>query len=249
MPFPIEMLPIVVAIVLFGYVVLAVGGFGSSLVSMPLLALVLPLKVVVPLMLLLDFTGMLSQGVRLRRDLDRKEMAAIIPPQLVGLVAGVAALVWLPGRALLVALGVFILAYAVHSLRSSGPRKAIARVWAIPAGLFGGLIGGMFGTGGAVFALYFALRIPDAARMRATLSAVFVVNTGTRLLLFLLSGLLLQSEVWIGYLVLVPFVWAGLFIGHRLHGRLTPAQVARAVSVLLLFSGMSVLVKGLGLAG
>jgi uncharacterized membrane protein YfcA len=45
--------------------------------------------------------------------------------------------------------------------------------------------------------------------------------------------------------LLVPFVWLGLHIGHRLHGRLTPAQVARAVSVLLLFSGASVLVKGL----
>jgi uncharacterized membrane protein YfcA len=40
-------------------------------------------------------------------------------------------------------------------------------------------------------------------------------------------------------------VWGGLYIGHRLQHRLTPLQVARAVSVLLLFSGASVLVKGL----
>jgi uncharacterized membrane protein YfcA len=245
MPFPLEVLPLAALIVLFGYIVLAIGGFGSALVAMPLLALILPLKLVVPLMLLLDFTGMFSQGVRLRRDLDRKEMLAVLPPQLLGMLTGVAALVWLPGRALLVLLGLFILAYAVHSLRAPGARAPIRRWWAVPAGLFGGLIGGMFGTGGPVFALYFALRIPDAARMRATLSAVFVVNTGTRLLLFLLSGLLLQLEVWIGYLVLVPFVWIGLHVGHRLHGRLTPLQVARAVSVLLLFSGVSVLVKGL----
>jgi uncharacterized membrane protein YfcA len=245
MPFPLDALPLAALIVLFGYSVLAVGGFGSALVSMPLLALVLPLKLVVPLMLLLDFTGMLSQGVRLRRDLDTKEMLAVIPPQLAGMVAGVAALVWLPGRALLVLLGVFILGYALHSLRSPAPRKPIARWWAVPTGLFGGLIGGMFGTGGAVFALYFAMRIPDFARMRATLSAVFVVGTGTRLLLFLVSGLLLQTEVWMGYLMLVPFVWGGLYIGHRLQHRLTPLQVARAVSVLLLFSGASVLVKGL----
>jgi uncharacterized membrane protein YfcA len=88
------------------------------------------------------------------------------------------------------------------------------------------------------------MRIPDLARMRATLSAVFVASTGTRLLLFLFSGLLLQREVWLSYLVLVPFVWGGLYIGHRLQGWLTPLQVARAVSVLLLFSGASVLLKG-----
>jgi uncharacterized membrane protein YfcA len=240
MPFALEILPLAALIVVLGYTVLAVGGFGSALVSMPLLALVLPVKLV-----MLDFTGMLSQGVRLRRDLDRREMMAIVPPQMLGMIVGVAALVWLPGRVLLALLGVFILGYALYSFRGAGPRKPIARWWAVPAGLFGGLIGGMFGTGGAIFALYFTLRIPDFARMRATLSAVFVASTGARLLLFLLSGLLLQRDVWIGYLVLVPFVWVGLLIGHRLQGRLTPLQVARAVSVLLLFSGASVLGKAL----
>jgi uncharacterized protein len=245
MPFPLDAAVPAALIVLLGYIVLAVGGFGSALVSMPLLALVLPLKLVVPLMLLLDFTGMASQGVRLRRDLDGKEMMAVLPWQLAGMIAGVGALVWLPGRAMLIVLGLFILGYGLHSLRAPAPRKPIARWWAIPTGLFGGVIGGMFGTGGAVFALYFSMRIPDFARMRATLSAVFVASTGTRLLLFLFSGLLLQRDVWLGYLVLVPFVWMGLYIGHRLQGRLTPLQVARAVSVLLLFSGASVLLKGL----
>jgi len=47
------------------------------------------------------------------------------------------------------------------------------------------------------------------------------------------------------YLMLVPFVWGGLYIGHRRQRRLTPLQAARAVSVPLLFSGASVLVKGL----
>jgi hypothetical protein len=150
MPFPLEALPFAGVILIFGYAVLAVGGFGSALVSMPLLALVLPLKLVVPVMLLLDFTGMLSQGLRLRRDLDLKEMSAVVPPQLIGMVAGVAALVWLPGRALLVLLGLFIFGYGLYSLRAQPRRRPIARWWAVPAGLFGGLIGGMFGTGGAV---------------------------------------------------------------------------------------------------
>lgn len=245
MPFPLEVLPLAGVILLFGYTVLAVGGFGSALVSMPLLALLLPLKLVVPVMLLLDFTGMLSQGVRLRRDLDVTEMGAVVPPQVLGMIVGVAALVWLPGPALLVFLGLFILGYGLYSLRAPPRRKPIARWWAIPTGLFGGLIGGMFGTGGAVFALYYTMRIPELTRMRATMSAVFVVSTGTRLILFLLSGLLLQREVWVAYLLLVPFVWGGLFVGHRLQGKLTPAQVARVVSVLLLFSGGSVLWKGL----
>jgi len=244
-PLPLESWIPCAAIVLFGYVVLGLGGFGSALVSMPLLALLLPIKMVVPLMLMLDFVGMLANGVRLRHDMDKDEVRPIVPPLLVGMAVGVTALVVLPARALLFALGVFIIGYGVYTLAPRPGRQPVARAWSLPAGFFGGLIGGMFGTGGAVFAMYFMARIPDVARMRATMSAVFVVSTGTRLILFLVSGLLLQREVWLTFAVLVPFVFAGLAIGHRLHGRLTRAQVARLLSLLLLGSGASVLAKAL----
>ncbi|MCC7546685.1 MAG: sulfite exporter TauE/SafE family protein [Burkholderiales bacterium] len=246
MPFPPELWLACAAIVLFGYIVLGLGGFGSSLVSMPLLALLLPIKMVVPLMLMLDFVGMLTNGVRLRHDVDRGEVRAMVPPLLAGMALGVATLVVLPARALLFVLGVFILAYGVYTLNPRPERRPVGRGWSLPAGLFGGLIGGMFGTGGAVFAMYFMARIPDMGRMRATMSAVFVVSTGTRLILFLVSGLLLQREVWLAFAGLVPLVFAGLYIGHRLHGRLTRMQVARLLSLLLLGSGVSVLVKALG---
>ncbi len=245
MPLPLELWIPCAGIVLLGYVVLGLGGFGSALVSMPLLALVLPIRMVVPLMLLLDFVGMLVNGVRLRHDVDKDEVRAIVPPLLGGMAVGVTALVVLPGRALLFALGVFILTYGVFTLKPRPGRKPVKRIWSLPAGVFGGLIGGMFGTGGAVFAMYFMARIPDVARMRATMSAVFVVSTGSRLALFLLSGLLLQREVWLAFVSLVPMVFVGLSIGHRLHGRLTRMQVARLLSLLLLGSGASVLIKAL----
>lgn len=243
MPFTLDIWIACAAIVLLGYTVLGLGGFGSALVSMPLLALMLPLQMVVPLMLLLDFVGMLANGVRLRREVDRSELRALIGPLLAGVGLGVTFLVVLPGRALLAALGLFILGYGLYSLRPRPAREPVSRVWALPAGFFGGLIGGMFGTGGAVFAMYCTARIPDIARMRGTLSAVFVVSTGTRLVLLLLSGLLLQRDAWLGFVALVPMVFAGLSLGHHLHGRLSPLQVARVISLMLVASGVSVLTK------
>ena len=245
MPFPLEALILSPLIVLCGFIVLGIGGFGSALVSMPLLALVLPIKLVIPLMLLLDFVGMITQGVRLRHDLDRREMQAVLPCMLLGMGAGVGALVALPATALLVILGSLILTYGIYSFRHRPDRKAVSRRWSVPAGLLGGLISGMFGTGGAIFAMYYSARIPDLLRMRATMSAVFLVTTGARLVLFLVAGLLLQREVWLAFGGLVALVPIGIVIGHRLHGRLTPLQLARTVSVLLVASGVSVLAKGL----
>jgi hypothetical protein len=110
-------------------------------------------------------------------------------------------------------------------------------------GLSGGVISGLFGMGGPMYVIYLSGRIAEPARLRATLSTMFTLNTGVRLVLLLLSGLLLQREVWVAVLYLLPFMALGLFIGHRLHLRLTPAHIARVISVLLLLTGVSILSK------
>ena len=52
------------AVVLFvAYMVRGVAGFGSGLISVPLLALRFPVTVVVPLVVFLDFIGSASQGL------------------------------------------------------------------------------------------------------------------------------------------------------------------------------------------
>jgi uncharacterized membrane protein YfcA len=74
---------------------------------------------------------------------------------------------------------------------------------------------------------------------------MFSLNTGVRLILLLLSGLLLQGAVWLSALYLAPFMICGMLIGHRLHIRLTRAQIARIISVLLVLTGISILSKAL----
>ena len=78
---------------------------------------------------------------------------------------------------------------------------------------------------------------------RDTLSAVFSMNTAARLFLFVFSGLLAQKLVWITALCLLPFMALGLFIGHRMHLKLTPTQIGKLISLLLLATGVSILCK------
>jgi uncharacterized membrane protein YfcA len=97
--------------------------------------------------------------------------------------------------------------------------------------------------GGPVYVVYLAGRVVDPGRLRASLSALFSINTAARLGLFLLSGLLLQKEVWFAALYLLPFMALGLFIGHRIHVKLNQGQIAKLLSLLLLATGISVLWK------
>ena len=81
--------------------------------------------------------------------------------------------------------------------------------------------------------------------MRATLSAVFAFSTGLRLVVYLISGLLFQSEVWWAFVLLLPSMPVGLAIGHRLQAKLTREHVGRLLSLLLIASGLSLLWKAL----
>lgn len=243
MPFALSALVLAPAVVLVAYAVLAVAGFGSALISIPLLALILPVKLVIPLVLIVDFTATAATGLRFRRDIALQELKPIVVPMALGLLAGVTLLVQLPARWVLLALGVFIFSYGLYSLLARVKVRAHSRWWAIPTGLVGGVISGLFGMGGPMYVIYLSGRIADPTQLRATLSTMFTINTGARLILFLVSGLLLRQDIWVAALCLLPFMALGLYIGHRLHVRLSTAQIGRIISVLLLMTGASILVK------
>jgi uncharacterized membrane protein YfcA len=230
-------------VIVAAYIVLAVGGFGSALISIPLLALLLPVKLVVPVVLLVDLTATLATGMRFRQDVAWAEIKPIIPTMLIGLIAGVTLLVKLPARWVLTSLGLFILGYGLYSLVYHERTRMHSRWWSIPTGVVGGVISGLFGMGGPVYVMYLAGRIVDPSRLRATLSAIFSTNTAARLGLFLFSGLLVQKQVWTTAACLLPFMALGLFIGHRLHLRLNRSQIGRLISLLLLATGAGVLWK------
>jgi uncharacterized membrane protein YfcA len=222
-----------------------ISGFGSALVTIPLLAHLLPLQAVVPLVVMVDFLATLTNGVRFRTHVEVAELKLLIPSAVIGILSGVTLLATLPKHAAVLMLGSLVTLYGAYRLLGRPSTRPVSRLWGIPAGLVGGLTGGLFGVGGPIYATYLAARIHDAARMRATLSAVFSFSTGLRLTVYLIAGLLLESTVWWAFLLLLPAMPVGLFFGHRLHARLTPGQIGRFISILLVASGLSLLWKAL----
>jgi uncharacterized membrane protein YfcA len=245
MPFPLETMVAVPLIGLLAYIILGISGFGSALVTIPLLVHFLPLQTVVPLVVTVDFLATVSNGVRFREHVDLTELKLLIPAVIVGILSGVTLLAMLPKHAALLLLGALVTGYGLYRLATKPSASPVSRWWGIPTGLIGGLIGGLFGVGGPIYATYMSARIHDPARMRATLSAVFSFSTGLRLTVYLISGLLLQSEIWWAFLLLLPAMPLGLAIGHRLHARLTREQVGRFISILLVVSGVSLLWKAI----
>ena len=236
---------IAAAILLAAYFIRGITGFGSGLISVPLLALFLPLKFVVPLILLLDFTASIVIGGFNFKRVKWGEVAVLIPFGIVGVILGTSLLVSLPPEPMLIALAAFVFIFALRSLFYIHGDKLASRAWAVPASLTGGTVGALFGTGGPPYVIYLTHRIRDKSDLRATFSALFFTEGVMRIASFLVAGLLMTANVWIAYFAALPLVLGALYLGGRVHVDLSQAQMTRLVGLLLLVSSISLLFKAL----
>ena len=129
MPLSLTAMLIAPVVMLIAYIALAVAGFGSALISIPLLGLFLPIKLVIPVVLVVDFVATASTGLRFRRDIALDELKPIIVPMMLGLAAGVTLLVQLPARWILLALGLFIFGYGAYSLITRARSRRSSKWW------------------------------------------------------------------------------------------------------------------------
>src|SRR6266478_731207 len=149
-----ETLIIVALVILVGYTIFGATGFGASPITIPVLALVLPLTFVLSLAALLDLSSGLALGFHTRRQADTRELLTLIPFTLVGLTLGVTLLVRLPRNATVLALGLFVCVYALYVMLGRRTERRLSRRWAAPAGVLGGIVGALFGMGGPPYVVY-----------------------------------------------------------------------------------------------
>ena len=245
MPLPPESLIIAALIVAGAFVIFGITGFGSTIVAVPMLAHLLPLKFVIPMFVLLDFAAALRTGFKFHSTIAKQELAWLVPCMLAGIGAGVFLLVSLPGEIILGALGAFVLAYGVYGASGRELKINLSRWWALPIGGFGGVISALFGAAGPLYVIYLTARGLDVAQVRATMSIVFIITTGSRIVLFALAGLFAQPGVLTSALIFAIPMLAGLWLGHHLHVTLTRQRLMQLIGGLLILSGGSLVVRAI----
>lgn len=241
MPSIAESTPFV--IVFLAYFIRGITGFGSGLIAVPLLAHFLPLQTVVPMVLVLDLTASFALSGHAWVSVRWDEIRPLLPTSLAGILIGVTLLAQVPAQPLLFALGLLVLLFGVRYLFDIHDEAPVSRLWAVPAGLVGGLVGALFGTGGPPYVIYLAHRLADKQRLRATLSGLFMLDGSLRVVTFIATGLLLQAEVWKQLLPALPLLALGLYAGHRVHLGVGRRQMLALIGGLLIVSGASLLWK------
>jgi uncharacterized membrane protein YfcA len=221
-------------------------GFGAA-AAMPLLALVIPLKVLIPAWTLIGLSAGLTLLGRDRAYIAWSDMARLLPSCMLGIAIGLYLFTALDSRTLAQGLGVLILLYGAYSLwLTSRPQtrwQASPRVIAPIAGTLGGAVGTTFGTMASVlFAIYFDVIRMAKESFRASMTAILVALGVVRGLGYWAVGQY-NRDVLITTAIALPMMLAGIFVGNRIHTGLSELAFRRLVSGALMVSGAALLAK------
>lgn len=187
-------------------------GIGLSLVAVPLLLLIDPSFVPGPVLCVAVILTLLLSH-RERRSIDLHSVAWVLAGRIPGTFLGAAALVVLAGDVLTVLFGVLVLlAVALSSFKVNVQPKR----WSLASvGVLSGFMGTTAALGGPPVALL--LQNLPGARLRGTLSGIFVVGASVALLALVAVNRFGRHE-----LVLALALLPGILLGFGVSGFTAP---------------------------
>ena len=228
-----------------GSVVFGITGFGAALVTVPFATHFVPLPFALALFVLMDLANAFRIGFENPKHAVKSEWTRLVPTILLGTVAGVTLLVNLPRQAATLSLGIFVLLFALYSLFSRAQSRTVSTRWAYLAGFAGGITSTLFGAGGPPYAMYLSHRGLAKEQYRATMGFATLTSISLRTIAFLATGILLDPKVWAYAVAIVPAGLVGLWAAGHLFRRISRDTLLRAVALMLLASGASLVVRAL----
>ncbi len=227
-------------ILMLAFIIRGITGFGSALIAIPLLALMLPISVAVPLVGFLDYTSAFAHGFKLRKEIQWQPLLPLLPFTLIGVLLALYLFNTMDAQLLKKFLGGFIIVYALYTLLTIKPHTHSSYFWAIPSGVTGGLISTLFGTGGPFYVIYFQLQGLGKTAFRATIATMFFLDGTARIVAYSFNGFYTLDTI-ILIAVSLPIMIFAMSIGGHIHTNISHQAIQKAMGILLLFSGSALI--------
>jgi hypothetical protein len=234
-------LTLVVAILCLATLFHGTLGFGTGLVAMPMLTLLVGVEEATALV---AFVIVGTTVLLLRRNWQRLEPRAavqLIISSVLGVPVGILVLTNAPAEVVQRVLGVVLIAYATYALAGPPLFEARQAGWAYSLGFLSGVLGGAYNTNAPPVVVFGTLRRWPPDVFRATLQAYFVPLALVVWAGHGVSGLWTRDVVT-AYAVYLPFGLVALWLGHRLAGRIPAAAFQRVLYIAVIALGALLLV-------
>ena len=233
-----------VVVLLLAYGLRGSTGFGAA-AGMPLLALVIPVKTLIPAWTLMSIASSIAILGRDRREVAFRSVLPLLPWCLLGIGVGLYFFKALDSRTLARGLGFVILAYAAYSasamMRTPQKARPLHRMVTPVSGVLAGAVGTLFGT---LSTLFFAMYL-DSCRLakgafRATMSALLLTLGVVRGAGYWLVGEFTREALLL-CAAMLPVMLVGIYIGNRVHVALSDRAFKWLVIAAMALSGAPLL--------
>lgn len=189
--------------------------------------------------------GLLTQGygiLKLRQALDWPKIWPLVLGTTIGIPAGVILLGYLNPVYLRFGVGVLLLLYTIYGLaRPTFKPMKIGILGDLVIGAVNGLVGGLTGLGGVVSTISCQWRGWSRDVQRAVFQPVLLAAFVVISISMVVTGAVTADTVKL-YGLGLPFMLAGLWSGFRLYGKIDDEIFRKAVLLLLLLAGLSLIV-------
>jgi uncharacterized protein len=236
-------------IVCFSYMVAATAGVGAAVIALTIAVHFYPLDYLVPVIVPLNLTAYSYLAIRHRSGIDREVLLKrILPLALLGMPLGLWLYYTIETGSLKMAFGTFIFIVSTFELIRTARNGAnpVMRPIKTPATIFwllgGGIIQGLWVSGGVMIAYWAGRSIPTKRVFRSTLATVWMTLNIVLLVSHLFAGSI-NANTGIVSAMLLPFVIAGIALGEWVHGRLSEYRFKMFVYAILFFAGGSIILR------
>jgi uncharacterized protein len=222
----------------------SVFGFGSGLISVSILSILLGVKEGVTLLMIFQFLIGLILTFTIYKQLKFEHIKFLILGLIIGLGVGMFLLSTLDNQILKKILGIFILIYLIKELffKKIEIRPKLKKQFGFLMGLLAGFFQGLSGTGGPPLVIYYNTIFKEKKLFRAHLILTLLITNSIRIGPAWFSGLITNEIINLA-LIILPFFLISIYIGSKLHLKVEEDIYKKTIYVILFFSAISLIIK------
>ena len=226
-----------------------IGGFASGLAGFAMGFVVsgIWLHIITPVQTtaLIVGYGLVTQGYgvwKLRRSLSLRNIAPFIAGGTIGVPIGTMLLTGLDPGYLRTGVGLLLIVYGVYGLTQPAFKPVQAGLATDGGvGFLNGLLAGLTGLPGFIITVWCQFRGWTKDVQRAVFQPVMLAAIVVNAISLSVTGAVTSETVEL-YVLGLPVLLAGLWLGFKLYGKLDEAAFRKLILVLLLMSGLGLIV-------
>ncbi|HRH58509.1 MAG TPA: sulfite exporter TauE/SafE family protein [Chitinophagales bacterium] len=224
-----------------------IGGFGSSTFFVPVANYFLDFQTVLGITAVFHVFSNISKIALFKNGLDKRILFSIGIPAVTFVIIGAFTSKYVNVRYLQLVLSLFLIGLSILFLIKKELKLSPNKKNSFIGGSLSGFFAGLLGTGGAIRGITMAAFSVEKSVFVATSAAIDLAVDSSRMFIYYFNGYIHKHDLYlIPFLIIIGFV--GTYIGKIILDKIPQEKFRVLVLVLILFVGVTLILKFLGIS-